>query len=524
MARQSAISMLCSSPDNIRSLVLDGVVNPFENNPDEGDKYSEFTATTSGNLDSELTQIQGFQSTFEEFLKKCASEGFAGKPCALGNASDDVQTLLGEYQKIAQAAWGGAYYETTESSPRPVSFADVTTGTILAMYSDSFWESLNDSLQELKDNATGDGIMELADNYYERDSSGLYSYSDSAFQTIWCTDSGVEEQHDAQAAIENKRKQYEVAPFTDPGVAPNGEQRGLEPSRDWCSYYKVKGTLPTGQSLAAMPNILYISTTYDPATPYQDGVVAAAASAGTLLTVAGNVHTSYYPGSNDCADEITTSYFINLTVPDDITGDKGVKTKDIYSKVITGNQCAVHSFRPETMVESKAVTAGETVTLNASGLVRNTDYKLELPAGYKLTNGDTVKANVDGKAVFNVVAPADAQAGEVEFTLLPADPAANDPQVRAAGKLQVSVPAQVADPTKPVDAAQHNGDKPKPQADKVAPVKPEPAKADAAKSGDRHLANTGGEFGGMLSLAGALLALVGAATIAVAKRRKRVNS
>lgn len=501
-------------PDNIRALVLDGVVNPLENNEEEAKKYEQYTANTGSGMSSELSQIQGFQSTFEQFLKQCSAEGFNGKPCALGN-SNDVPTLLAEYQKIAQKAWGGTTYSTTEATPRAVSFSDVNTGTILAMYADFFWPQLNDALTELRDNNTGNGIMALADNYYSRDSSGKYTFSDSAFQTIWCTDSGTSEPFDQAAAVNNLTEQYRVAPFTDPGKNPDGTQRGLEPSHDWCHYYKVKGTLPQGQTLKAMPNILYISTTYDPATPYQDGIVGAAATGTTVLTVAGNVHTSYYPGTGDCAEMITNRYYVDLVVPTDITGDAGVETKDIYSNVITGNQCRVDSFRPVTTVESKAVNAGDTVDVAATGLVRNTQYTLELPAGYELVDPATQQAasaitsTAQGTAVFRVKVPAGAAAGDVPFNLLPADLKQNDPQVRAAGVLTITVPAAPG-------AGNDGGVKvPVPPADKADNGKP----ATAKQQTKANLARTGSDATAGLFVATVVM-LAGAATLALARKRR----
>ncbi|WP_158608618.1 hypothetical protein [Leucobacter sp. OH1287] len=69
------------------------------------------------------------------------------------------------------------------------------------MYADFFWPQLNDALAELRDNNTGNGIMALADNYYSRDSAGKYTFSDSAFQTISCTDNGTSEPFDQDAAV-----------------------------------------------------------------------------------------------------------------------------------------------------------------------------------------------------------------------------------------------------------------------------------------------------------------------------------
>lgn len=437
-------------PDNIRAMILDGVVNPFQNNPAEGDKYAEYIGGSDDDSDGDGTsQIEGFQATLEQFLKRCAaSDGFdyMGQklPCALGT-SGDVNEMMAQYQELSQRAWGGTFYETKEadvSKRRAVSFEDVKMGTVRSLYTESLWPGLNAALHQLR---AGDGtlIMSLADWYYQRDGQGRYSFSESAFQTIRCTDGGApEEDSDPQQQIADQLKGYASAPFTDPGKNADGTQRGLAAQKDSCSFYRTQNTLPLGQSLQAMPNILYVSTTYDSSTPYEDGVVAAAASQGTLLTVAGANHGSFL-GSSECAAQIGITYFNTLVVPGDIPGNQGVETKDIYSKVITGDECQVHSFRPVPAIAPAEAGAGETVTMTASGLVRNTGYAVTLPEGYALASGDgTVTSAADGMAQVQLVVPAGAQPGTVEIGLTPADPAANDPTVKPTGQLTIRAAGQ----------------------------------------------------------------------------------
>lgn len=484
-------------PDNIRTLVLDAVVNPFENSPEEAAKYAEYTATTSGTVSSELSQIQGFQSTFEQFLLKCATEGFDGTPCALGT-STDINTLMAEYQKLSQKAWGSTVYKGRDG--RVLSFDDFTQATILSMYNENFWKYLNTGLTQIKTNNNATLMLLLADLYYSRDSTtNLYSYSDSAFQTIWCTDSGTSpEGNDPAASTALTMEQFKVAPFTDPGKNEDGSQRGLEPAKDWCTFYKNQHTLPQGKSLKAMPNILFISTSYDPSTPYQDGVVAAAGAGGTLLSVAGNDHAAYDFGADDCVAQITNRYFVDIVVPTDITGPEADNAKDLYSNVITGTQCRVDSFRAATAATDVTTGAGSEVEITVTGLVRNTAYGVELPEGFTLAA--PVVANVDGTATFTVKVPANAAAQEFTYTVKPADAAANDPVVKATGKIIVVA--------------------------KEAPVTPEqnttatkPA-AQGKAGGKQPLAKTGADFGvGAIALAAVALAATGAGVAARARRR-----
>lgn len=506
-------------PDNIRAMILDGVVNPFENNAEEAKKYEDYTANTSQGLSSELAQLQGFQSTFKQFLTTCAAnDGFdlGGEeiPCAVGT-SDNLDELMANYQAIAQKAWGATTYATTETTPRPVSFKDLTQGTIQAMYDEGNWPFLNMALNELKEHNTGDIIMLLADAYYERDDEGKYSFFNPAFQSIWCTDAGTPEgANELAAARKRLEDQYAIAPFVDPGKNPDGTQRGLEPEADWCTYYSTQQTLPKGKSLTAMPNILVVSTTYDPATPYQDGVIAAHALGGTLLTVAANTHCSYTAGAGDCAAEVGDRYFVDLVVPTDQTGETNVSTKDIFSNVITANECQIHSFRPQTAIAPASGAAGTTVPVTVSGLVRNTDYQLTLPAGYTLAS--IVKANTEGIASFSVTIPANATPGEVKVSVSPADLSANDPAVTAEGVLTIVAPSPSTDSTQ-----QGNGNTPgvthEPSgADNATGRSDQKAAASQGKKKGASLASTGTTASAAMLLV--LMLLAGAASVRVLSR------
>ena len=60
--------------------------------------------------------------------------------------------------------------------------------------------------------------------------------------------------------------------------------------------------------------ILVVSTTNDPATPYQAGVDLAKQLGGSLLTFEGTQHTVVFQG-NACVDDIAAKYLVDVTVP-----------------------------------------------------------------------------------------------------------------------------------------------------------------------------------------------------------------
>jgi predicted esterase len=64
-----------------------------------------------------------------------------------------------------------------------------------------------------------------------------------------------------------------------------------------------------------LPRVLVISTTNDPATPYQAGVNLAKALGASLLTVNGTNHTAYLNIGSKCVDRIGTDYLTTLELP-----------------------------------------------------------------------------------------------------------------------------------------------------------------------------------------------------------------
>ena len=64
-----------------------------------------------------------------------------------------------------------------------------------------------------------------------------------------------------------------------------------------------------------LPPVLVVSTTGDPATPYDAGVELAARLGGVLVSFEGTQHTVVLDG-NACVDTAVTSYLVDSTVPE----------------------------------------------------------------------------------------------------------------------------------------------------------------------------------------------------------------
>ena len=114
---------------------------------------------------------------------------------------------------------------------------------------------------------------------------------------------------DRDAVIEQDRQAREVAPFMSYGEFTGNAPMGT------CSFWPVPPTSePHELAVQDMPPTLVVSTTNDPATPYQAGVDLARQLGGTLLTYEGTQHTVVFQG-NECVDDIAAEYLIDLVVP-----------------------------------------------------------------------------------------------------------------------------------------------------------------------------------------------------------------
>lgn len=265
-------------PRNVRAMVLDGALDPEQDI-----------------VESLVDQGEGFGKAFTEFAASCTA-----KPgCALGT---DPAGATKAYQDLVRPLIENP---VPVGDGRRLSYEDATTGTIQALYSEQLWGSLNTGLAELRQ-GRGSTLMALADMYNERGRDGRYSTTQDAFIAIRCVDDP--RVTDRAKILEAQRRYAAVAPFLDPGTPPSS-------ARDACTFWPVPNTSePHLPDVQGAPPALVISTTNDPATPYQAGVQLAKAMNGRLLTFEGNQHTVFLQG-NTCVDRAGTAYLIDGTLP-----------------------------------------------------------------------------------------------------------------------------------------------------------------------------------------------------------------
>lgn len=264
-------------PANVRAMVLDGALDPNENL-----------------VESVVNQGAGFQQSFDAFVDWC----LARPSCWLGDTPADQASS--RFQEVIRPL----VEKPLTVGERTLSYSDATTAAIQALYSDQLWPLLDLGLTQLM---AGDGttLLMLADVYYQRDETG-YSGSEDAFRAIRCLDDPSVD--DPEVIREADRRYREVAPFLDDGSPPSS-------ARDVCAFWPVPHTSqPEEINAEGLTKVLVISTTGDPATPYQAGVELASQMGAHLLTFQGNQHTVALQGVR-CVDDAVTNYLVRLELP-----------------------------------------------------------------------------------------------------------------------------------------------------------------------------------------------------------------
>lgn len=266
-------------PRNVRAMVLDGAVDP------DSEPATEL-----------VDQNKGFQQAFVAFATSCAQKS----TCALGT---DPQQATAAFQRLTRPLLNTPL---AVSGGRVLSYGDATLGVAEALYDNSEWPTLSAAIGKL---AAGDGsgLLALADRYYGRLPSGVYGQPPDAFNAIRCVDDP--RMTDPAEVTKLNADVAAAAPFEDSGDPPADIP-------DVCSFWPVPATLSPHQlKVPGLPQVLVISTTGDPATPYASGVDLAKQLGARLLTFEGTRHTAYLTAQDQCVDGAGNAYLIDLTLP-----------------------------------------------------------------------------------------------------------------------------------------------------------------------------------------------------------------
>ena len=266
-------------PDKVRAMILDGAVDP---NADP--------------IQADIDQAEAFQKAFNDYAADCAND----PACPLGVDPDKAVEV---YKSLVDPL---VESPMPTRDPRGLSYGDALVGTIMALYSPNLWRHLTRGLTEMTE-GRGDTMLALSDMYMRRDAQGRYSNATDARVAVNCVDQPPIT--DSAKVIEEDRRIREVAPFM-----TYGEFTGHAPMSA-CAFWPVPPTsTPHSVTAPGLPPVLVVSTTGDPATPYQAGVDLAKQLGGALLTFNGTQHTVVFQG-NACVDDYSAAYLVDLTLP-----------------------------------------------------------------------------------------------------------------------------------------------------------------------------------------------------------------
>jgi pimeloyl-ACP methyl ester carboxylesterase len=266
-------------PEKVRAMILDGAVDP---NADP--------------LEADIRQTTAFQTAFNDYAADCAKD----PNCPLGT---DPAKAVEVYQSLVNPL---VDKPAKTDDKRGLSYSDSIAGTILTLYSPNLWRHLTQALRELEV-GRGDTMLALSDLYMGRDANGHYNNSTDARVAVNCMDRAAIT--DPAETVERDRLLREAAPFMN-----YGEFTGFAPMST-CAFWPVPPTSEQHEiKVSGLPPVLVVSTTNDPATPYQAGVDLARQLGGTLLTYDGTQHTVVFQGKS-CVDDIAAKYLVDVVVP-----------------------------------------------------------------------------------------------------------------------------------------------------------------------------------------------------------------
>ena len=271
-------------PNRVRAMVLDGAIDPTEDP-----------------VESLIGQMAGFQVAFTDYAADCAKS----VACPLGT---DPAQWVSRYHRLVNPL---VSRPGPTGDPRGLSYADAITGTFNALYTPQYWKYLTSGLLGLQRGTDAGDLLMLADDYQGRDSAGRYSNTQDAFNAVRCVDAPTPADPAVWAATDKRLR--EVAPF-----AAYGDFTGYAP-RDLCAFWPVPSTSqPQAASPAPPGSVVVVSTTHDPATPYQAGVDLARQLRAPLITFDGTQHTAVFNGE-DCVDDAVVRYLVDGVVPGNLS-------------------------------------------------------------------------------------------------------------------------------------------------------------------------------------------------------------
>jgi len=260
-------------PGTVRAAVLDGAADP-----------------TADGVEGGLQQAAGFEKELNAFFEQCAKD----TTCPFhsnGNPGAAFDKLVAQVDSAPVPVSKGR---------TPVNQSVLYTAVSEAMYSSSMWDELERALAALRD-GNGTDILNMYDQYYQRNPDGTYGNELEAFLAISCIDDP------SPRTVEESDKWIpeflKVAPRLGPSFA----------SGYWCVFWKAKTDYRIDVTGKGAGPIVVVGTTGDSATPLASSrTMAETLEDGRIIVLDAQRHTGY--GANDCVTDAVNDYLITTEV------------------------------------------------------------------------------------------------------------------------------------------------------------------------------------------------------------------
>jgi pimeloyl-ACP methyl ester carboxylesterase len=264
-------------PNKVRAMVLDGAIDP-----------------NLSRVDLTIDQARGFESDLKRFLDRCAQD----RECAFNNDGDPSAAYDQLVARVDASPIPGG-------DGRTLGPGEFDYGVAQALYSGQAGDS--ELAQALRSAQRGDGgaMLELTDQYTDRQADGTYSSELPGYWAIGCVDGPSTGGPDAFEAAE-------------PEVAAAAPRMGVSNLNDTlvCAYWPVPPVPRAPVMVDGTPPILVIGTTGDPATPLKWAQnLSQDLSNSVLLVAEGSQHTSFALAFNSCVDTKAVKYLVDLAPP-----------------------------------------------------------------------------------------------------------------------------------------------------------------------------------------------------------------
>lgn len=266
-------------PTHVRSMVLDGMFDPALS----GDQLL-------------VGEAAAFENELKYYENACTTSG--GVPCP-ANGPTAMRALIDglttEVRTTPLAVPG------TTRTVGPAELASALS--ILGVAPEATWGLANESLT-LAESGDGTGLLAMADFWNGRNADGTHDGTAIDGTALWCGDRPWPTTPSGLASLRA------AALAAGPHVGADRTAQALP-----CTGWNPPTLAPAPLTAAGAPPIVVVSTTGDPATPYQWGVDAAKTfTHGVLLTFQGHGHTAY-GRSNDCVTDAVDDELINAAPP-----------------------------------------------------------------------------------------------------------------------------------------------------------------------------------------------------------------